>query len=195
MPEEIPNVWRRVNWPGIIAGALIIALPFVGTWWRCVLGTDAFLMAVSPFGVELSIFGEPAIISPLVRWLGLGLKLSVVYLGVLLLTGSVLSVSDRHAAIAELFVRFSARKLLWLVVAFVALLLIFIVLVNRLPGMVGAPFQLQLPYLMGGSSFCTGMEGVQITIPIFMCFTRAFALAVIAAALGVVAMVYQKRLL
>jgi hypothetical protein len=37
-----------------------------------------------------------------------------VYLGVLLFIGSMLSVSERHAAISELFVHFSARKLLWL---------------------------------------------------------------------------------
>ncbi len=188
------NVWRGVNWPGIFAGMLIIALPFLGTWWRFMLGTGAVVMALSPFGVYVSIFGE-TMSSPLFWWLILGLKLGVVYLGVLLLTGSVLSVSNRHAAIAELFVRFSARKLLWLVVAFVAALLIFIVLVNQLPELVGLPFRLQLPYLIGSSSFSTGVEGMQLTIPISMCFTRAFVIAVVAAALGVVAWLYQKRLL
>ncbi|MHC1623259.1 MAG: hypothetical protein ACXQTR_01555 [Candidatus Methanospirareceae archaeon] len=145
------DVWRRVNWPGIIAGLLIIVLPFLGRWWRFTLGTDALVMAISPFGIDVSIFGEPAIISPLV-W--------------------------------------------WLVVAFVAALLIIIVLVNQLPGMLGVPLDLQLPYLMGSRPFSPGFlpEGMELTIPIFMGFTRAFAIAVVAAALGAVAWLYQKRL-
>ncbi|MDI6810120.1 MAG: hypothetical protein QMD80_00310 [archaeon] len=187
------NLWRRVNWPGIIAGILIIALPFLGRWWIFKLGTEAFTMAVSPFGIDVSIFGETIIVSPLLWWLILGLKLGVVYLGVLLLTGSILSVSNRYATIADMFVRFSARKLLWLVVAFVAVLLIVSVILNQLPGMLGLPFQLQVPYLIGTSSFSIRMEGIQLTVPIFMGFMQAFALAVIAAALGITAWIYQKK--
>jgi len=89
------NMWCRVNWPGIIAGILIIAVPFLGSWWLFKLGTEAFIMAVSPFSMDVSVFGETITISPLVWWLILGLKLGVVYLGVLLLIGSVLSVSNR----------------------------------------------------------------------------------------------------
>lgn len=188
------NALRRINWPGFIAGAFIITLPFLGTWWRFMLGTGAFIVAVSPFGVQFSIFGE-TINSPLLQWLGLGLKLSVVYLGFLLVAGSLLSVSNRRKALAELLVRFSARKLLWLVILFVAALLIFILLVNQLPGMFGVPIQLRLPYLMGTCSFTTGTEGLSLTIPIFMGFTDAFAVAVIAAVLGFVALAYQKKLL
>jgi len=186
--------WRKINWPGVIAGVLVIALPFLELWWKFMLGTEAVTMSLSPFGVETSIFGE-AISSPLFWWLCLGLKLGVVYLGVLLLTGSVLSVSERYAAIAELFVRFSARKLLWLVVAFVAMLLTVIVLVNQLPEMFGLPFQLQLPYLIGRSSVSAGVEGIRLATVVSMEFTKAFAVAVLAAALGIVARVYQKRLL
>jgi len=188
------NMWCRVNWPGIIAGILIIAVPFLGSWWLFKLGTEAFVMAVSPFGIDVSVFGEMMTISPLVWWLILGLKLGVVYLGVLLLIGSVLSVSNRYATIAELLVRFSARKLLWLVVAFVAILLSVSVLVNQLPGMLGLSFQLQVPYLIGTSSFSIGIESMQLTVPIFMGFTQAFALAVIAAALGIGAWIYQKKI-
>ena len=187
------NLWRRVNWPGLIAGMLLIALPFLGRWWIFKLGTEAFIMAVSPFAIDVSIFGETIIVSPLVWWFILGFKLGVVYLGVLLLTGSILSVSNRYATIADMFVRFSARKLLWLVVAFVAMLLSVSVLVNQLPGMLGLPFQLQVPYLIGTSSFSIGMEGIQLTVPIFMGFMQAFALAVIAAAFGITAWIYQKK--
>jgi hypothetical protein len=193
---EVMAVLRKINWPGVIAGILIIALPFLGNWWIFKLGTDAMVMAVSPFGVDVSIFGEDLATfatSPLLWWLILGLKLGVVYLGVLLLAGSLLSASNRSATIVELLVRFSARKVLWLVVAFVGVLLLVSVLLNQLPGVLGLPFQLQVPYLSGTSSFSTSMEYVQLTIPIFMGFTQRFALAVIAAALGVAAWIYQKK--
>jgi hypothetical protein len=194
MLEEVQksDLLCRVNWPGIIAGLFTIALPFLGMWWQFELGTGAVVMALSPFGVESRIFGE-SVSSPLFLWITLGLKLAVVYLGVLLLTGSVLSVSTSHTATAELFVRFSARKLSWLVVAFVAGLLIFVVLANRLPEMVGLPFQLELPYLIGTSTLSAGVEGMHITIPIVMSFTQAFGIAVVAAALGIVALLYQKK--
>lgn len=205
MSEEITKpeteIWRRINWLGVIAGALTLALPFMGTWWRLTLGMDAVTMLVSPFGVEMSFFGEEAISSPLFWWFCLGLKLGVVYLGVLLLVGSVLSISDRHAAIAEHLVRFSARKLLWLVVAFVAVLVIVITLVNQSSEIFGSligdiPFQLQseLPYLVGKGEVGAGLEGMHLTIPIFMGLTRAFAVAVLAAALGIGSRIYQKML-
>ena len=193
--------WRKINWLGVIAGALTLALPFMGTWWRLTLGMDAVTMLISPFGVEMSLFGEETIRSPLFWWFCLGLKLGVVYLGVLLLVGSVLSISDRRAAIAEQLARFSARKLLWLVVAFVAVLVIVITLVNQsseiFRSLIGdIPFQLQseLPYLVGKGEVSAGLEGMHLSIPISMELTRAFAMAVLAAALGIASRIYQKRL-
>ncbi len=200
MSEATAKAWRRINWPGVIAGALTIALPFLGTWWRLTLGMEAVTVELSPFGVETSIFeasifGE-AISSPLLWWFLLGLKLGVVYLGVLLLMGSVLSVSNRHAAIAELFVRFSARKLLWLVVAFVAMLLIVTVFANLFSEILNLSFlQLRLPPLIviGEGEVSAGLEIVRISSKIYMEFTRAFAVAVLAAALGIVSRIYQKE--
>ncbi len=196
------KAWRRINWPGVIAGALTIALPFLGTWWRITFGTEAVIMEFSPFGVETSIFGASilgeAISSPLLWWFLLGLKLGVVYLGVLLLMGSVLSVSNRHVAIAELFVRFSARKLLWLVVAFVAMLFIVAVFANQVSEIIELSFfQLRLPPLMviGEGEVSAGLEVMRLSSKIYMGFTREFAVAVLAVALGIVARIYQKKFL
>ena len=196
------KAWRRINWPGVIAGALTIALPFLGTWWRITFGMDALTVKLSPFGVETSIFGASifgeAISSPLLWWFLLGLKLGVVYLGVLLLMGSVLSVSNRHAAIAELFVRFSARKLLWLVVAFVAMLFIVTVFANMFSEILELSFfQLRLPPLMviGEGEVSAGLEVMRLSSKIYMGFTREFAVAVLAVALGIVSRIYQKKLL
>jgi hypothetical protein len=181
-----------INWPGVGAGLLVIALPFLGTWWKLILGTDAVIVTTSPFGVYMSIFGEP-IYSPLIWWLGLAFQLCVLYIGLLLLIGSLLAGTHRYAAIAKLLVRFSARKLLWLLVAFVAALFGFILLANQLTELAGLPFTVHLPYLVGRSTFTAAVDGLHVTIPIFMGFTRAFAVAVLAAALGILARLYQRR--
>ncbi|RZN39864.1 MAG: hypothetical protein EFT35_03455 [Methanophagales archaeon ANME-1-THS] len=195
---DVKAVLRAINWPGVIAGILIIALPFLGNWWIFKLGTTALVMATSPFGIDLRIFGEQISVSPLLWWLILGLKLGVVYLGVLLLTGSLLSMSHQYASIAELLVQFSARKVLWLVVGFVVVLLLVSVLLNQLPGVLGLPFQLRVPYLSGTIEPPLSVkiaESMQLTIPIFMGFTQRFIIAVVAAALGVAAWIYQKKML
>jgi len=181
---------RGINWPGVIAGLLVLALPFLGSWWRLILGTGALIFTASPFGVQLSIFGE-SIHSPLVWWLGLAVQLCVLYIGLLLLIGSLLAGTRRYAAIATLLVRFSARKLLWLLLAFVAALFVFSVLANHLSELAGLPFPLHLPYLVGSTSIAAGVDGLRITIPVFMGFTRAFTVAVLAALLGLVAGEYQ----
>lgn len=188
------GVGQRINWPGLLAGVLAIAVPFLGAWWKFKLGTEAVVIAASPFGMELNIFGE-TISSPLLWWLGLGLKLVLMYFGLLLLLGSVLSVSDRYAAIAKLFVRFSARKLLWLVIAFVAILFLGIMLVNQLPGLLGLSVPLQLPYLTGEKVVSISLDGLRLTIPVTTEFPQpGFVIAVLAAALGISAWFYQKRI-
>jgi hypothetical protein len=193
---------RKINWPGVIAGVLFIALPFLERWWILQFGMEeagraAFLvMAVSPFGIDVSLFGEPVAISPLLWWLILGFKLGIVYLGVLLVIGSVLTISNRSVRMAELFVHFSARKLLWLVIVFVVILLLICALVNYIPSMLGLPIQLDVPYLIGMKSLSLTLgDNLELTIPVVMRFTQAFGVAVVAAALGVIALIYQKRLL
>jgi len=185
---------RGINWPCLVAGLLASALPFLGTWWTLILGTGALIFTASPFGVHLSIFGE-SIHSPLIWWLGLALQLCVLYIGLLLLVGSLLAGTHRYAAIAKLFVQFSARKLLRLLLAFVAALFVFSFLANQLSELAGLPFPLHLPYLVGRTSIAAGVNGLRITIPLYMGFTGAFAVAVLAAILGIVARQYQQGFL
>jgi hypothetical protein len=191
--RELGEPSRGINWPGLVAGLLASALPFLGTWWTLILGTGALIFTASPFGIHLSIFGE-SIHSPLLWWLGLALQLCVLYIG-LLLIGSLLAGTRRYAAIARLFVQFSARKLFWLLLAFVAALFLFSFLANHLSELAGLPFPVHLRYLVGRTSIAAGVDGLRVTIPIFMGFTRAFAVAALAAILGLVARQYQKGFL
>ncbi len=185
---------RGINWPGVVAGLLVISLPFLGSWWRLIIGTGALIFTASPFGVHLSIFGG-SIHSPLLWWLGLAVQLCVLYIGLLLLIGSLLAGTRRYAAIATLLVRFSARKLLWLLLAFVAALFLFSLLANHLSEFAGLPFPLHLPYLVGRTSIAAGVDGLRITIPLFIGFMQAFAVAVLAAILGIAARQYQQGFL
>jgi hypothetical protein len=191
--RELGEPSRGINWPGLVAGLLASALPFLGTWWTLILGTGALIFTASPFGIHLSIFGE-SIHSPLLWWLGLALQLCVLYIG-LLLIGSLLAGTRRYAAIARLFVQFSARKLFWLLLAFVAALFLFSFLANHLSELAGLPFPVHLRYLVGRTSIAAGVDGLRVTIPIFMGFTRAFAVAALAAILGLVARQYQQGFL
>jgi hypothetical protein len=192
--RELGEPSRGINWPGLVAGLLASAIPFMGTWWTLILGTGALIFTASPFGVHLSIFGE-SIYSPLIWWLGLALQLCVLYIGLLLLIGSLLAGTRRYAAIATLFVQFSARKLLWLLMAFVAALFAFSFLANHLSELAGLPFPVHLPYLVGRTSIAAGIDGLRVTIPLYMGFTRAFAVAVLAAILGIVARQCQQGFL
>lgn len=204
--EDTPRIWTKLNWIGILAGILTIIMPFMGTWWHVTLGTGpvgAMGIGLSPFGVETIIFGkavlEEMVGSPLIFWFLLGLKLGVVYLGVVILAGSLLSISNRRKALADQFIRFGSGKLLWLVVVFTLMLLIIIIIANHLPeassSFVGnvVPFQGSLPYLVGEGEMSAEMGILRFSSPIRMEFTNAYAVAVIAAVLGVVSRFYQKR--
>ncbi|MHC1635638.1 MAG: hypothetical protein ACXQTS_03315 [Candidatus Methanospirareceae archaeon] len=198
--EEIDETRRKLNLFGLIGGILTIFLPFLGTWWQLILGTEAITISISPFEVEMGIFGEDiteeVMFSPLMWWFLLGLKLGVMYLGVLLLIGSILSAS-KHRAIAEEFIRFSAKKLLWLVIAFVGALFIIILLVNMPSSMFNFPIgDLQLhgnlPYLMGSGNINVELGVFHFSCPVYMSFTKTFMIAILAASLGIASWIYHK---
>lgn len=194
--------WLRINWFGVPAGVLMIILPFLGTWLRLTFGEEAVVMDISPFDVGMIFLGEEMLISPLISWFLLGLKLGMVYFGMILLVGSMLYALDHNAkAVAEELVRFSARKLLWLVLSFVLGLLLIILIANFIPeiftSMMGdTPLKLQcdLPYLIGEGKVSVGLDMIHFICPVSMELSRAFLLAALALLLGTVSHAYQKRL-
>ncbi|GAI08947.1 unnamed protein product, partial [marine sediment metagenome] len=49
--KKIP-LWMRLplmNWFGLVAGALMLLLPFLGPWWSATVGTGAMDLALSPY--------------------------------------------------------------------------------------------------------------------------------------------------
>jgi hypothetical protein len=195
MTETTPPLdMNRMNIPGAIAGVLTLILPFLGAWWSLTLGTDAIVVTTSPFEAKTIIFGN-YIASPLFEWFCLGLKLGVMYLGVLLIVGSILPAMNRNEDLAKVFINFASRKLLWLVLIFVAALIIFVLLLNQisssvLPVGIDIPF----PYLVWAKSLSADMENMGIVVPICAKFTYAFGVAVIAAVSGAYSRIYQEKL-
>ncbi|MCD6206725.1 MAG: hypothetical protein J7J06_01895 [Methanosarcinales archaeon] len=181
----------KVNLPGVIAGLLTIALPSLGAWWHLAIGSDAVIVSASPFEMEFLVFGVD-MVSPLFRWICVGLKLGVVYTGIVLLTGSLLASSDQYSKTARLLINFGSSKLMYLVAMFTIGLIATTILANQSSDLL--PVQAQLPYLVGSETIDVIVEGVHLMIPISMNLAGAFGVAVSAAALGIVSRIYQKRI-
>ncbi|MEA1895334.1 MAG: hypothetical protein U9N36_09075 [Euryarchaeota archaeon] len=183
----------KVNIPGAIAGVLTLILPFLGAWWSLTLGTNAIVVTTSPFEAKTIIFGN-YIASPLFEWFCLGLKLGVMYLGILLIAGSILPVMNRNEDLAKTFINFASRKLLWLVLIFVVALVIFVLLLNQTSSVLPVKIDIPFPYLVWTNSLSADMENMRIVIPICAKFTYAFGIAVIAAVSGAYSRTYQEKL-
>jgi hypothetical protein len=194
MTETTPPLdMNRVNIPGAIAGVLTLALPFLGAWWSLTLGTDAIVVTTSPFEAKTIIFGN-YIASPLFEWFCLGLKLGVMYLGILLIAGSILPAMNRNEDLAKVFINFASRKLLWLVLIFVVALVIFVLLLNQTSSILPVKLDIPFPYLVWTKSLSADMDNIGIVIPICAKFTYAFGVAVIAAVSGAYSRIYQEKL-
>lgn len=191
MAEATQEFLRRINIPGVVSGVLTLMLPFLGTWWSLTLGTGAIVVNASPFWVETLILGK-YIASPLFEWFCLGLKLGIMYIGVLLIAGSILPAMNRSEDLARMFVRFASRKLFWIVLAFVASLFVSTVLLNQSSAIL--PVRIDIPYLVGTRTFSADIGNVGIEIPVSMKFTQAFGVAVIAAVSGVYSRIYHEKL-
>ena len=191
MVETGHGIRGDVNIPGVIAGVLTLILPFLGAWWILTIGTDAIVINASPFGVRTIILGND-VASPLFEWFCLGLKLGVMYLGALLVAGSVFPAIGQSEEIAGIFIRFASRKLFWIVLLFIASLIVFITLANQSATIL--PVQVHLPYLVGTETVSANMDNLSITIPISMKLTSAFGVAVVAAIIGIYSRISRKTM-
>ena len=182
----------EVNLVGVVAGVLMLLLPFLGPWWRASLG-EMVEVQLSPFGYRVSILGE-LISSRLADYLLLGVKLSVVLGGALLLAGSLFPTRWWSGKL----VRFGSLKVLWLVVSLVCLLAAAAPVFNRVVplmlGEKGANIRFGIPYLYGSSMVEISSEDMGARIPMELSFTRTFWLALVTAILGVVSKIVAGRM-
>ncbi len=198
-PPKTSRPKRRfppMNWFGLVAGVLMLLLPFLGPWWRATVGTGAMDIALSPFDYSISLLGQP-ISSTLVGYFLLAAKLSVIIGGVLMIAGSV----GAKRWWGRRLVRFGAMKVFWMVIGLIALLLLgafFLesILPNLMSGMVeGGTMQFNVPYVEGVATSTIQMgDAATITAPITASLTEIFWVAILVAALGVAARIYHRRL-
>lgn len=187
---------RSMNFIGIAAGVLMVALPFLGPWWMAVVGTGAIEIALSPFDLSMLVFGQ-SIHSDLVDLFLLASKIAMIIAGILLLLGSL---SPRSWWSGRL-VRFGVMKPFWAVVGMVVAVVVGAFLINNvLPNLLsnaipgGASIQITVPYLVGSASATIQMGSqASITAPISLSLMPAFWVAVVAAVLGIAARINHRR--
>lgn len=178
----------RLNYPGLIAGIALVILPFLGAWWTFSFGTDALVIALSPFHVRVESFGNE-LSSPLLASLNLALKVVMIYYGVLLIAGSVLRARESRRSISDFLVRVSARKFLWLVILFVVSVAVTDFFISQAFIFMGVP--VQVPYFVGNTQVALQMGPVSMTLPLIQGFTILFTLAVVVAVISLLAWFYQ----
>ena len=189
-----------VNWFGLVAGVLMLVLPFLGPWWRATVGTGAADVALSPFDYHISLLGRP-ITSTLIGYFLLATKLSVIIGGALMIAGSVGAKRWWSRRLA----RFGAMKVFWMVIGLILMLVLGAFLLNNilpslLSGMAGgaAPggpgaMQLNVPYIAGTTTSTFQMGAATVSAPITASLTGVFWVAIVVAALGIAARIYHRR--
>jgi len=190
-----------MNWFGLITGILILLLPFLGPWWVGRAGTGAMEIALSPFDMNMSLFGLP-IQSSLVGLFLLAAKITFVIAGIFMILASLL---PKRWWSKRLF-RFGVMKPFWSIISLLIVLAAGALIFNHvLPGLLSGAFsgagagnavvQINMPYISG-----TAVSTIQIgstatiTAPITFSLTGIFWLAVATAILGIIARIYHRRL-
>ncbi len=186
-----------INFLGIVAGMLMIMLPFLGPWWIARVGEGAMEIALSPFDISITLLGQP-IQSDLVDLGLLATKIAMIVTGVLLIIGSLSSRSwwSKH------LVRLGVMKPFWAVVGLIVLLVISAILINNVLHHVisnfvevsGVTMEFQVPYIIGRSTTTIDVGGIAtITAPIQLSLTTPFYAAIAVSVLGIAARIYHRR--
>jgi hypothetical protein len=130
MTISLSKLVRKINWFGVIAGILMILLPFAGRWWSLTVGTGMVDLTTSPFGITTTVFGQ-TMESTLARYIFLGATISIIIAGLFVLFASLLPEQWWSARLMD----FGATKVFWMAIWLVMMPLIGAFIANRvLPG-------------------------------------------------------------
>jgi hypothetical protein len=173
--------FKRVNWFGVAAAIAMLALPFLGAWWRVNVGGEAVTTSVSPFRVTVTALGEEVSI-PIIWYVCLGAKLTIFAGGVIMLIGSV-TVGKWWS---KKLVSFGYSKVPFMVVGLVVMAAIGAWAANTW-------FGLSLPYVVGSSVSTLSFDGADVILPFSATLTPTFWVAVLVAALAIAARIYHRR--
>jgi len=137
---------RSINWFGLIAGILMIVLPFMGPWWIGQAGTGAtgaFRIATSPFDLSISLMGQP-LTSALVGLFLLFTKIAFIIAGIFLILSSLLPTQWWSQRLFRYGVMKPFSQAVFFILPLViAALVVNVLLPNILPGLLnGAGLQI-----------------------------------------------------
>ena len=191
--EKTAKEWdfSKCNWPGVVAGILLLALPFTGSWWKMHVGSGAFEVALSPFSTEILMFGK-MIMSPLLFWLNIAFTILMIIFGILLLVGSLAFANKKYRVTADALVKINSRKPLYLIVIFT----IGLTIVSWYMGqtLLISGFSGDFPVLLGEGSVTMASAGFTILVPVSLGLSTSYWIGLLAAIIAVIAGFYQKKI-
>lgn len=184
--------WRisDCNIPGVIAGICLLVLPFLGFWWSVRFGDGAFVLEVSPFTLGMHGFGQ-AFFSPLIAAVNTAVVIAVVFFGALLIAGSVLRCNPAYRDQSDQLVGMSARKPVWLVLAFLVTITIAGFAMEY--SLQQSGIDIALPVIIGEAVGTRAASGVVVQVPVTFSLSQSFWYAVVFAIIAAYAGLYQKR--
>lgn len=171
-----------INWLGLAAAVGMLILPLLPSpWWQVDIG-GAAEAGISPFVVDMVVFGERVTI-PLLPYVLLGAKLTMIVAGVALLLASLAPVRWWSKRVFG----FGYKRAPEMVISLVAFLTVGALLSGYLlKGM-------SLPLIAGATTSTIEVGGVALTVPITAWLTSTFWLAVGIAVLAIAARIYHRK--
>jgi len=145
MKTNLRKLVRTINWFGVIAGILMIVLPFAGRWWSLTVGTGMVDLTTSPFGITTTVFGQ-TMESTLARYIFLGATISIIIAGLFVLFASLLPEQWWSIRLMD----FGATKVFWMAIWLVMAPLIGAFIANKV--------------LLGGQTLTIYIVGATISI-------------------------------
>jgi len=142
---------RKINWFGVIAGILMMVLPFAGRWWHLTVGTGAIDLTTSPFGITTTAFGQ-TIVSTLANYVFLGATISIIIAGLFVLFASLFPEQWWSTRLME----FGATRVFWMAISLVVMITIGPFILNKI--------------LLGGQTLTIYVVGAVIGIVIVILF-------------------------
>jgi len=178
------------NYPGIVAGVLMIILPFTGKWWQLTFGEGALYIAASPFSLSVFSFGEE-IVSPLITSLTMALTVITVLFGIILIVGSVFANMPDKRVLSRIFINSGSLKAVFIVVVFFIAVFTAGVIFSQYFSLYG--FSGSFPILSGYSAMAMNSGGFSVIIPVTSELSPVLLFAVIVAVMGLVSRFYGRR--
>lgn len=189
-PQKEDNKRSGYNYPGFIAGILMIILPFTGKWWYLTFGSDALYIAASPFSLTVSSFGD-AIISPILNSLTLAVTVITILFGVILIAGSYLSNDPEKKALSGILIGSGSLKALFVLIMFFVAVIVAGVSFSQYFSVFG--FNGSFPLIYGYSEVIMNTGDFAILIPVNSVLSPAVLLCVFAAIFGIASRIYAKK--